>query len=75
MIRITLDTKETIDVLEETESFISDYYPYYSEISDEKALDYIFKNNVFKQYNPFIFKYHQVELSEQSFIFEPSLAR
>ena len=26
------------------EHFIEDFYPYYSEIADEKALDYIFKN-------------------------------
>lgn len=30
--------------------FINDYYPYYSEIADEKALDYIFKN-VYKKLN------------------------
>lgn len=32
------------------EHFISDYYPYYSEIADEKALDYIFKK-VYKKLN------------------------
>lgn len=30
--------------------FITDYYPYYSEIADEKALDYIFKK-VYKKLN------------------------
>lgn len=32
------------------EHFINDYYPYYSEIADEKALDYIFKK-VYKKLN------------------------
>lgn len=32
------------------EHFINDYYPYYSEIADEKALDYILKN-VYKKLN------------------------
>lgn len=32
------------------EHFISDYYPFYSEIADEKALDYIFKK-VYKKLN------------------------
>ncbi len=32
------------------EHFITDYYPYYSEIADEKALDYILKN-VYKKLN------------------------
>ena len=32
------------------EHFISDYYPYYSKIADEKALDYIFKK-VYKKLN------------------------
>lgn len=32
------------------EHFINDYYPYYSEIADENALDYIFKN-VYKNLN------------------------
>ena len=32
------------------EHFINDYYPYYSKISDEKALDYIFKK-VYKRLN------------------------
>ena len=32
------------------EHFISDYYPYYSDIADEKALDYILKN-VYKKLN------------------------
>lgn len=32
------------------EHFINDYYPYYSNIADEKALDYIFKS-VYKRLN------------------------
>ena len=32
------------------EHFINDYYPYYSEIADEKALNYIFEN-VYKKLN------------------------
>lgn len=32
------------------EHFINDYYPYYSEIADEDALDYIFKN-IYKKLN------------------------
>lgn len=32
------------------EHFIDDYYPYYSEIADEKALDYIFRK-VYKKLN------------------------
>ena len=41
--------------------------------SSMENLDYIFQTNAFKQYNPMIFKYHQIDSTKDSFVFEDEM--